>query len=393
MTKNLATSLDFYFNLIRVGIYFLLPFMIIQSYSVNSHEIRPAIADILIKKDEILIELELNLEIFLADIDASVSSNTDLAENASQYDRLRTLSSNILAKKFKQNFDKFIGMVTIKTNTRPLILKLMSINVGDSPDLSLPRYSYLRLSARVEGEDNEVRLGWDQKLGALIVRQINSEGVSQKKIYTGYLKPGQMSGPIHRLGRNPISVNRIILDYIDLGITHILPKGLDHILFILGLFFFSHKFSRLAWQITLFTIAHTVTLALASLELISLPSSVIEPLIALSICYVGIENILQKKMGFLRLVIIVIFGLLHGLGFAAVLSEIGLSEARFIASLIGFNIGVEIGQLGVIAVAYFAVGFWFGNHDYYRSLVQIPASIIIALVGGWWFLERIMPFV
>ena len=105
MIKNLTSSLDFYFNLIKVGIYFLLPFMIIQSHSVNSHEIRPAIADILIKEDEILIELELNLEIFLADLDASVSSNTDLAVNASQYDQVRALNSNVLAKRFKQNFD------------------------------------------------------------------------------------------------------------------------------------------------------------------------------------------------------------------------------------------------------------------------------------------------
>ena len=367
--------------------------MIIQSSSVICHEIRPAIADILIEKDEILIELELNLEIFLADIDASVSSNTDLAVNASQYDRIRALDPSVLAEIFKQNFNRFIGMVTIKTNTQPLILKLISVNITDTPDLSLPRYSRLRLTARVEDEDKEVRLGWDQKLGALIVRQIKSEGVPQKRIYTGYLKPGQMSGPIHRLGRNPISVDKTILNYIDLGITHIFPKGLDHILFVLGLFFFSHKFSRLACQITLFTIAHTVTLVLASLELISLPSSIIEPLIALSICYVAIENILQKQMGFLRLVIIIIFGLLHGLGFAAILSEIGLSQARFITSLIAFNIGVEIGQLGVITVAYFTVGFWFGSRNYYRSLVQIPASIVIALVGGWWFLQRIMPFV
>ena len=367
--------------------------MILQSYSVNSHEIRPAVADIRIKQDEILIELELNLEIFLADIDASASTNTDLAVNASQYDRIRAFDPNILAKIFKQNFNEFIGMVTIKTNTRPLTLKLISINVEDAPDLSLPRYSRLILSANVESRDNEVSLGWDQKLGPLIVRQIGSKGVSQEKLYTGYLKPGQISGPIHRLGSDPMSVGTTLLNYIDLGIAHIFPKGLDHILFVLGLFFFSHKFSRLAWQITLFTIAHTVTLALASLELISLPSSIIEPLIALSICYVAIENILQKKMGFLRLVVIFIFGLLHGLGFASVLGEIGLNQTRFITSLIGFNIGVEIGQLGVIVVAYCAVGFWFGHRDYYRSFVQIPASVMIAMIGGWWFLQRITPFI
>ncbi|MGY9000726.1 MAG: HupE/UreJ family protein [Rhodospirillales bacterium] len=360
---------------------------------MNSHEIRPAIADIHIKQDKISIELKLNLEIFLADIDASVSANTDLAVNASQYDRVRALNPNILADIFKQNFNEFVGLVTIKTNTRPLILKLISLDVGGAPDLSLPRYSRLILSANLESGENEVRLGWDQKLGALIVRQIGAEGVSQEKLYTGYLKPGQISDPIHRLGSNLISVSKTVLDYIDLGITHIFPKGLDHILFILGLFFFSHKFSRLAWQITLFTIAHTVTLALASLELISVPSSIIEPLIALSICYVAIENILQKRIAFLRLVVIFIFGLLHGLGFASVLNEIGLSQTGFIASLIGFNIGVEIGQLGVIVIAYFAVGFWFGHRDCYRPFVQIPASITIAVIGGWWFLERIMPFI
>ena len=393
MTKNLVSSLGFYFTLIKVGMYFLSPFIIIQSYSVNSHEIRPAIADIHIKQDKISIELKLNLEIFLADIDASVSANTDLAVNASQYDRVRALNPNILADIFKQNFNEFVGLVTIKTNTRPLILKLISLDVGGAPDLSLPRYSRLILSANLESGENEVRLGWDQKLGALIVRQIGAEGVSQEKLYTGYLKPGQISDPIHRLGSNLISVSKTVLDYIDLGITHIFPKGLDHILFILGLFFFSHKVSRLAWQITLFTIAHTVTLALASLELISVPSSIIEPLIALSICYVAIENILQNRIAFLRLVVIFIFGLLHGLGFASVLNEIGLSQTGFIASLIGFNIGVEIGQLGVIVIAYFAVGFWFGHRDCYRPFVQIPASITIAVIGGWWFLERIMPFI
>jgi hypothetical protein len=393
VTKNLVSSLGFYFTLIKVGMYFLSPFIIIQSYSVNSHEIRPAIADIHIKQDKISIELKLNLEIFLADIDASVSANTDLAVNASQYDRVRALNPNILADIFKQNFNEFVGLVTIKTNTRPLILKLISLDVGGAPDLSLPRYSRLILSANLESGENEIRLGWDQKLGALIVRQIGAEGVSPEKLYTGYLKPGQISDPIHRLGSNLISVSKTVLDYIDLGITHIFPKGLDHILFILGLFFFSHKVSRLAWQITLFTIAHTVTLALASLELISVPSSIIEPLIALSICYVAIENILQKRIAFLRLVVIFIFGLLHGLGFASVLNEIGLSQTGFIASLIGFNIGVEIGQLGVIVIAYFAVGFWFGHRDCYRPFVQIPASITIAVIGGWWFLERIMPFI
>ena len=95
-------------------------------------------------------------------------------------------------------------------------------------------------------------------------------------------------------------------------------------------------------------------------------------------------------MGPSRLIVIFIFGLLHGLGFASVLNEIGLSQGQFITSLIAFNVGVEIGQLGIILLAYIGIASWFGNSIYYRSVIQIPGSIIIAVFGGWWFVERIM---
>ena len=204
------------------------------------------------------------------------------------------------------------------------------------------------------------------------------------------MKPGQKSGPIGRLGSKSITVASTVLTYIELGITHIVPKGLDHILFVLGLFLFSHKLSKLAWQITLFTFAHTVTLALASFNVIDVSAGIVEPLIALSICYVAIENIFRVQLGPSRLIVIFIFGLLHGLGFASVLNEIGLSQGQFITSLIAFNVGVEIGQLGIILFAYIGIASWFGNSIYYRSVIQIPGSIIIALFGGWWFVERIM---
>jgi len=134
------------------------------------------------------------------------------------------------------------------------------------------------------------------------------------------------------------------------GFEHIIPKGLDHILFVFGLFLFSLAWRPLLAQITAFTLAHTVTLGLATLSVITIPTAqmwLIEALIAISIAYVAIENILRPKLGWWRIVVVFGFGLLHGLGFASVLGNLGLAQGQFVLSLIAFNIGVEFGQLTV----------------------------------------------
>jgi hypothetical protein len=144
----------------------------------------------------------------------------------------------------------------------------------------------------------------------------------------------------------------------------------------------------LLWQVTAFTLAHTVSLALATLKIVAVPAEIVEPLIAASIVYVAVENILWQKLTPWRPLVVFGFGLLHGLGFASVLGEVGLDPARFLTGLIGFNIGVELGQLAVILGAFLVVGFWFGTRPWYRRAIQIPASVAIALTGGYWFVER-----
>jgi len=172
------------------------------------------------------------------------------------------------------------------------------------------------------------------------------------------------------------------------GIEHIIPKGLDHILFVLGLFFSSLVFMSLLKQVTAFTLAHTITLALAALGFVEIPGSIVEPLIALSIVWIAVENCVFKKTTKWRPVIVFGFGLLHGLGFASVLSEYGLPKDNFVPSLLAFNIGVEIGQLLVLLAAFILV--WFiRKKSWYRQRIQIPASIGIALVGLFWFIERV----
>lgn len=176
--------------------------------------------------------------------------------------------------------------------------------------------------------------------------------------------------------------------FIKAGIKHIIPKGLDHILFVLGLFFSSLVFISLLKQVTAFTLAHTITLALAAFGFVEIPRAIVEPLIALSIVWIAIENCVFKKTNKWRPVIVFIFGLLHGLGFASVLGEYGLPQDNFVPSLLAFNIGVELGQLFVLLIA--AALVWFiRKKSWYRQRIQIPASIAIALVGLFWFIERV----
>ena len=175
--------------------------------------------------------------------------------------------------------------------------------------------------------------------------------------------------------------------YLWLGFLHILPLGLDHILFVLGLYFLGSGWRALAAQIGTFTLAHTTTLGLAAAGLVHAPASVVEPLIALSISFVALENIFRPRVGPGRLVAVFCFGLLHGLGFAGALSELELPRDQFFTALISFNFGVDFGQLAVLALAFLTVG-WFRQKTWYRRAVAVPACSLIAATGLYWTIER-----
>jgi hypothetical protein len=177
--------------------------------------------------------------------------------------------------------------------------------------------------------------------------------------------------------------------YLIFGFKHILPLGFDHILFVLSLFLLSPKLKPIIWQSTAFTIAHSVTLILAAYNIISPPSKIIEPLIALSILYVAVENIISPRLKPSRIGIVFLFGLVHGLGFAGALSEMGLPKNAYLTSLITFNVGVELGQITVILSAYFLLAKWFSDKPYYRSRIVVPLSLLIALTAAFWTVQRI----
>jgi hypothetical protein len=207
------------------------------------------------------------------------------------------------------------------------------------------------------------------------------------------LQPDNTAAPKSNASSSPAPVAEpsrwlVARQYLVLGFEHILPRGTDHILFVLGLFLLSWRLKPLLTQVTAFTVAHSITLGLAMYGVLRLPSSVVEPLIAASIVFVAVENIWTSELKPWRPVVVFCFGLIHGLGFASVLLSLGLPRRDFASALVAFNGGVELGQLTVISAAFLAVGWW-RRREWYRRIVVIPASSLIAAVGFFWMIQRI----
>ena len=249
------------------------------------------------------------------------------------------------------------------------------------------RFTMLHFEGRIPAEAKALSFRQDAPIGEILV-EVRNEGIDPPE--RRWSRAGWDAGPFVVASAPPMpSLSAIVGTYSALGFRHIVPDGLDHILFVLGLFLASRKLSSLLAQVTAFTVAHSITLGLAMLGVVSLPSSIVEPAIAISIVFVAVENVVVANVGRTRVAVVFVFGLLHGLGFAGALREIGLPRSRFLPALLSFNLGVETGQLTILAVALGAVGLWAGKRSWYRAWVAIPASITIAAVGLFWTIERL----
>ena len=221
---------------------------------------------------------------------------------------------------------------------------------------------------------------------AVSVRHEGEEGVP-----ITMLDPGQPMAPVElRSGFVPKSTVATAAEFVGLGFTHILPRGIDHMLFVLGLFLLSTRLKPLLTQVTAFTLAHTVTLGLSVAGVFRLSSSVVEPLIAASIAYVAIENVCTQKVRVGRVLLVFVFGLLHGMGFAGALTALGLPPAQKALALVSFNVGVELGQLSVLVAAWLAIGLPFRAKPWYRARVVVPMSLAIAAIGLFWVVTRLI---
>jgi hypothetical protein len=413
----------------------------------RAHEVLPAIADMERVGETIDFDVRLNIESFIAGIDLTETADTNDAPQAVDYDALRALEPDELQARFDAFWPDMAARIEILVDGVAVTPNLTDAQFGAIGNVENVRETHLQFSADLPAGAQNVQVGWAKEFGTLVIRQMGVDAP-----YDGYLEAGALSDPIALGGGDQASGWQTFVNYIPVGFDHIVPKGLDHILFVLGLFFLSTRMRPLLTQVTLFTLAHTITLAAAALGYVSIPGSIVEPLIAASIAYVAIENIFMRNLSPWRPVVIFGFGLLHGLGFASVLSEFGLPAGSFAPALIGFNVGVEVGQLAVIAVMFLAV--WQAIRvdrganeagqamavytvllavaialiawspvglaevlenppmvflapmamifvlcfasvmlrdqvDAYRRIVSIPASVFIAVIGAYWFFERV----
>ena len=182
----------------------------------------------------------------------------------------------------------------------------------------------------------------------------------------------------------------MIFYYLKLGFLHVIPLGFDHILFILSLFFYNSNLKTSIVQCSIFTIAHSITLGLASVDIVTVNTQYVEVIIALSIFVVSFNSIIPSNLKFWRFGFIFLFGLVHGLGFATALKAIGLPKNDFFTALISFNIGVEIAQILIILCCYYLIAKQFKHKTWYQIKLVQPLSFAICCIALFWTIERIL---
>ena len=352
-----------------------------------AHEIRPAIVTVTFKADgRYQIDISANMEAVLAGVSPK-HADTNESPNARTYNQLRALPAAELKARIQDFSRTYLAGIAIEFDGARASPVIESIEVPDAGDLQRARLSTLHLAGTTPAGAREFRWTYAPEFGSSVLR-LQKEG--REGMAAFWLKEGVRSEPYPLTGEvKTMARSEVVQQYTALGFTHILPKGLDHILFVLGLFLLSVKWKPLLIQVTSFTVAHTITLGLSIYGFISLSPAIVEPLISASIVYVAIENVITSELKPWRAFVVFGFGLLHGMGFAGVLSEIGLPRSEFLTALLTFNLGVELGQLSIITLAYLLVGLWWKNKPWYHQRIVRPLSILIAAVGFYWTVERV----
>jgi hydrogenase/urease accessory protein HupE len=297
-----------------------------------------------------------------------------------QADRLQNL-----LRSFDETFRKRVNIAFDDVEVQPTATYSVTTAVDNSSAAS----ATIRLKEQTPSDAKHFTwtYSWTFASYALTVRRAPNESA-----VTEWLEGNQRSAPLAlSVPSPPIDRLGIAWRYLTLGFTHIVPKGLDHVLFVLGIYLLSTRARSVLWQVSAFTVAHSITLGLSIYGVLAVPPAIVEPLIALSIAYVAVENILVSELKSRRVALVFAFGLLHGMGFAGALQELGLPRSEFVTALVTFNLGVEAGQLAVIGAAFLLVGFHWSHRAWYRTRIVVPVSALIACLAVYWTIARLQP--
>lgn len=356
-------------------------------FPLSAHTLTPAVLTLnLSNKEHFSLTIRTNLESWIAGISPS-HKDTDDAPEVSEYKNLREMNPARLEETFRKSQNIFLKKISVLIDQRSSPLKLVQVDIPTIGDIDLARQSTITLQGRLSTFAQALSIQINPEMGAYVLRISRFDS---SEVTAHWLKEGGTSPVISLQGiSHEPNWWGISLTYLELGFTHILPLGADHILFVLGIFLLSTRWRHLLTQVTAFTLAHTLTLGMTMLGWIALSSAIVEPLIALSIVYVAVENIFTNRLHSWRVVIVFMFGLLHGMGFAGMLTEIGLPIGFFWNALINFNIGVELGQLTIILIAYTLLAAPMQKKKWYRGRIIIPISAVIAVIGLYWSIDRV----
>ncbi len=355
--------------------------------------VKPALIEISVNVNGTYrVEIRASIEALLTGINSRYR-NTVEAPNAKAYDALRVLQAGDLQAAFEPFKQQFTGTVQLLFDGQPAPLTVTRVEIPEPGYTKVPRISVIYLEGKISRSVKSVRWYYPQAFGdnAVRVRQVDETKEKWHWSDWQWLRKDEPSEPFSLtevFTQQPVL--SVVATYLAAGFDHILPGGLDHILFILGIFLLSVQLRPLLWQVTMFTVAHTITLGLSMSGIFSLPAYIVEPLIALSIAWIGVENIFARSLHKGRLALVFGFGLLHGMGFASMLKDFGMPRDAFFTALFSFNAGVELGQLTIITLAFLAVGLWFADRAWYRQVIVVSGSLAIAAVGLYWTYDRIM---
>ena len=362
---------------------------------VYADVVKPALVEISVFSDaRVIIEIRTSIEALLTGINGRYR-NTQEAPNSDQYDALRELEAPDLREAFNAFHPVLLDGVDLIVDGVSIPLEMGVVDIAPPGYTKVPRASVIRLVGTIPEGAMSLQWYYPMAFGDQAVRVRQVDEVAGEYHWSGHqwIKDDRPSEPfsLTEVFTKPTFWSVASL-YVSAGFLHIVPKGLDHILFILGIFLMSMRLKPLLLQATMFTIAHSLTLSLGVFGLVNLPPQIVEPLIALSIAYVAFENLASEQLSRFRLPVVFAFGLLHGLGFATILTEFGLPEELYVAALLWFNVGVEFGQIALLVCAYLAITVWFSRAEVYRRYVVLPGSLAIGGLGAYWMVERVVYF-
>ena len=353
--------------------------------------VKPALVEISVYADgHYRVELRASIEAMISGINSRYK-NTQDSPDADVYDELRPLLPAQLNERFLQFEPELSREIQLFFDQRRIELQLTEVDIPEPGYTKVPRISLIVYEGPIDKEIKQLTWYYPARFSDNAVRVRQIDEVNEKWHWSSWqwLRKDQTSDAFSlEAVFTETPAYKVVLEYMFAGFEHIIPMGLDHIFFILGIFLLSTRLKPLAGQATMFTLAHSITLSLSMFNIISLPASIVEPLIALSIAYIGIENIFAHKLKNSRLALVFAFGLLHGLGFASVLADFGMPQHAYASALIGFNLGVEVGQLAILSSAYFGITIWFKNKQHFHTYITVPGSVLIGITGLYWTWDR-----